>query len=52
MIGSFLKGESMEIKDRSSVIFDNPIDKKTIKQGIKSKKKFLKNHLFYDYHIT
>ena len=34
----------MENKDRSSVIFGNPIDKKTIKQGIKSKKKFIKKY--------
>lgn len=32
----------MEIKDKSSVIFGNEIDKKTIKDGIKSKKKFIK----------
>ena len=32
----------MEIKDKSSVIFNNPIDKKTIKKGLKSKKKFIK----------
>ena len=34
----------MEIKDKSSVIFGNQIDKKTIKQGIKSKNKFLKKY--------
>ena len=34
----------MEIKDKSSVIFGNPIDKKTIKKGIKSKNKFLKKY--------
>ncbi len=33
-----------EIKDRSSVIFGNPIDRKTIRQGLKSKKKFLKKY--------
>ena len=32
----------MEIKDKSSVIFGNQIDKKTIKKGIKSKAKFIK----------
>ncbi|MBO6279958.1 MAG: hypothetical protein J6M95_00050 [Bacilli bacterium] len=32
----------MEIKDRSSVIFGNQIDKKTIKKGIKGKQKFIK----------
>ena len=32
----------MEIKDKSSVIFGNQIDKKTIKQGNKSKKKYIK----------
>ena len=32
----------MEIKDRSSVIFGNPIDKRTIDKANKSKKKFLK----------
>ena len=32
----------MEIKDRSSLIFSNPIDKKTIKKGIKGKEKFIK----------
>ena len=34
----------MEIKDKSSVIFGNQIDKKTIKQGLKSKKKFIKKY--------
>lgn len=34
----------MEIKDRSSVIFNNKIDKKTIKAGIKSKAKFIKKY--------
>ena len=34
----------MEIKDRSSVIFDNPIDKKTIKAANKSKAKFIKKY--------
>ena len=34
----------MEIKDKSSVIFGNQIDKKTIKQGLKSKKKFMKKY--------
>ena len=32
----------MEIQDRSSVIFANPIDKKTIKKANKSKNKFIK----------
>ena len=32
----------MEIKDKSSVIFGNPIDQKTIKKGIKNKEKFIK----------
>ena len=32
----------MEIKDRSSVIFSNPIDKKTIKKGIKNKNSYIK----------
>ena len=32
----------MEIKDRSSVIFGNQIDRKTIKKGIKGKEKFIK----------
>ena len=32
----------MEIKDKSSVIFGNQIDKKTIKKGIKGKNKFIK----------
>jgi len=32
----------MEIKDRSSVIFGNKIDEKTIKKGMKSKRKHLK----------
>lgn len=30
------------MEDKSSVIFGNPIDKKTIKKGIKSKEKYLK----------
>ena len=34
----------MQIIDKSSVIFGNPIDKKTIKKGIKSKKKFIKKY--------
>ncbi len=34
----------MEIKDRSSVIFGNPIDKKTIKSANKSKAKFMKKY--------
>lgn len=34
----------MEIKDRSSVIFGNPIDSKTIKKGNKSKAKFIKKY--------
>ena len=32
----------MEIKDKSSVIFGNQIDQKTIKKGLKSKQKFVK----------
>ena len=32
----------MEIKDKSSVIFGNPIDKKTIKKANKSKAKYIK----------
>ena len=32
----------MEIKDKSSVIFGNQIDQKTIKKGLKSKEKFIK----------
>ena len=32
----------MEIKDKSSVIFGNQIDQKTIKKGIKNKAKFIK----------
>ena len=32
----------MEIKDKSSVIFGNPIDNKTVKKGIKSKNKYIK----------
>ena len=45
----------MEIKDRSSVIFGNPIDRKTVKQGIKSKNKFLKkygNDTNKEYHLS
>ena len=43
MQGTFCKGrKNMEIQDKSSVIFNNPIDKKTVKQGIKSKNKFIK----------
>ena len=45
----------MEIKDKSSVIFGNPIDKKTIKKGIKSKNKFLKKYgddTNKEYHLT
>ncbi len=34
----------MEIKDRSSVIFGNPIDQKTIKKANKSKQKFIKKY--------
>ena len=34
----------MVIKDKSSVIFGNPIDKKTIKKGLKSKAKFVKKY--------
>ena len=34
----------MQIADKSSVIFGNEIDKKTIKQGIKSQKKFIKKY--------
>ena len=34
----------MEIKDKSSIIFGNQIDNKTIKKGIKSKKKFIKKY--------
>mgnify|MGYP007012478893 CR=1 FL=1 len=34
----------MEIKDKSSVIFGNPIDKKTIKKANKSKQKFIKKY--------
>ena len=34
----------MEIVDKSSVIFGNQIDKKTIKQGIKAKNKFVKKY--------
>jgi hypothetical protein len=30
------------MEDKSSVIFGNPIDKKTIKKGVKSKAKFIK----------
>ena len=32
----------MEIKDKSSVIFGNQIDQKTIKKAAKSKAKFIK----------
>ena len=32
----------MELKDKSSVIFGNQIDQKTIKKGLKSKEKFVK----------
>ena len=45
----------MEIKDKSSVIFGNPIDKKTIKKGIKSKNKFLRKYgddTNKEYHLT
>ena len=44
----------MEIKDRSSVIFNNAIDKKTVKKANKSKKKFLKkfgNDQEKEYHL-
>lgn len=34
----------MKIEDKSSVIFGNPIDKKTIKAGNKSKAKFIKKY--------
>ena len=34
----------MEIKDKSSVIFGNQIDQKTIKKGLKSKEKFIKKY--------
>ena len=34
----------MQIKDKSSVIFGNPIDKKTIKKAYKSKAKFIKKY--------
>ena len=34
----------MEIKDKSSIIFGNQIDNKTIKKGIKNKKKFIKKY--------
>ena len=34
----------MEIKDKSSVIFGNQIDSKTIKKGLKAKKKFVKKY--------
>jgi hypothetical protein len=30
------------MEDKASVIFGNPIDKKTIRKGIASKKKYLK----------
>ena len=32
----------MQIQDKSSIIFANPIDKKTIKKGIKSKQSYVK----------
>ena len=32
------------MEDKSSIIFGNAIDKKTIKQGIKSKNKFIKKY--------
>ena len=34
----------MEIKDKSSVIFGNQIDQKTIKKGLKNKNKFIKKY--------
>ena len=34
----------MQIQDKSSVIFGNQIDKKTIKKGLKSKAKFVKKY--------
>ena len=34
----------MEIKDKSSVIFGNQIDSRTIKKGLKAKKKFAKKY--------
>ena len=45
----------MQIQDKSAVIFGNPIDKKTVKQGEKSKKKFLKKYgddTNKEYHLT
>ena len=45
----------MEIKDRSSVIFGNPIDKKTINKANKSKQKFIKKYgddTNKEYHLT
>ena len=32
----------MEIKDKSRIIFDNPIDEKTVQKADKSKQKFVK----------
>ena len=43
------------MEDKSSIIFGNPIDKKTIKQGIKSKNKFIKKYgddSNKDYHLS
>ena len=45
----------MQIQDKSSVIFGNQIDKKTINKGIKSKNKFLKKYgddTNKEYHLT
>ena len=45
----------MDIKDKSSVIFGNQIDKKTIKKGLKSKKKFIKKYgddFNKEYHLS
>ena len=45
----------MEIKDRSSVIFGNKIDEKTIKKGMKSKAKYIKKYgddSSKEYHLT
>ena len=45
----------MQITDKSSVIFGNQIDNKTIKQGIKSKNKFIKKYgddSNKEYHLT
>ena len=45
----------MVIKDKSSVIFGNQINKKTIKKGLKSKAKFIKKYgddTKKEYHLT